>query len=1046
MTKATKLLAAVLTVIMVFSLMTCITFAATPVFADDYVSYPSSDKIPEIKSTACIVSPKARNKEVGTKINIDWDGQTWEFVAGVNAFATFDEACQQADLAAGGETPQVILSAGKYPELRIKSAVEVFGANWNDNPNVVNNDDPTKAWKLNEAWSVAPTICNDIVIDGAAAGEITIVGMEIAHRFYDSFRPQSSTKTVLKLINTYLNQTDSSTPILTLPTGRTSNMAKFAMSFWNLNSHNTGASAANNTDETHLINFRVGTLNMASDNRLIDEKVSPIFVIDGFCADYAQQCINLSWFKWAPYKTAKMVFKNSYFTHYESGNGTGWLDVCGFYTDKTPDPALGESAEFEATNNIFYNSYHSNGNADLRVFGVEFTKITFEDNLVINTDGTKQNFINMYNSPIGDLSDVIFLKNNTFLGYSIDIPWGSSNTEIDMTGSYIAHEWSPDYKNEQLNVLPTGLVRYDYCYIDGAKTIKTDAVQEFGIDGMTVDHENQTITGTVGSGIYYKTPLIVGQAVSDIYPSDKDYSNIDSYQDETPVTRCALTAVDNYFVFVAFSPDRANYKVYKMKISRPSVPGLALTSISDRAVALDVVSYKVDLATQEDSFSFKPVAEDGVKIEVTLEGDSVALTPAADGTYTVTGIEKGKDIVYNIDLTKAGARERYTLKLNRALSDACELIGVDSKLTEVEGGYKAHVEGGADKFEFTAEISEGADAFVTLGTAVYPYAAGKFVITDPKAADYKLIVVAESGKTNEFKLTLTTEKSSEAKVISVENATAKDGGFEAEASTTFTVKPTISAGAGFKVFSDAACTTLVANNTVTLGDSDVTVYIVVTAENGTVADPVALKIKKVASGGNQGGVEIEDTSAIFTDIKAKGWYKEYVDYAVAYGIFSGTSKDKFSPDSNITRAQFVQVLANLEGVDTSNRNVKTSFSDVPANKWFTAAVKWASDNKIVNGVGDGKFDPNANVTREQMCLMLVNFAQFNSITLKTVEAKANFADDAKISKWAKSAVYTCQQADIVNGKGANSFDPQGTGTRAEASVMFTKFHKDYMAK
>jgi len=189
-----------------------------------------------------------------------------------------------------------------------------------------------------------------------------------------------------------------------------------------------------------------------------------------------------------------------------------------------------------------------------------------------------------------------------------------------------------------------------------------------------------------------------------------------------------------------------------------------------------------------------------------------------------------------------------------------------------------------------------------------------------------------------------------------------------------------------------------------------------------------------------------DSAGVFDDVGAKKWYKTYVDYAVTFGIFTGTAKTTFSPNDNITRAQFVQVLANIEGVDTSNRNVTTEFSDVPAKKWFTAAVKWASDNKVVNGVGGGRFDPNANVTREQMCLMLVNFAKFKGITLKTVENKENFADDTSISKWAKTAVYTCQQADIVNGKGEGKFDPQGTGTRAEASVIFTKFHKDYLAK
>jgi len=1049
MTHAKKLLAVILAVIMIASLMTCITFAANPVFATDYVSYPSSDKIPELKKTACIVSVQARNKEVGTKLNIEWEGQTWEFTAGVNAFGTFDAAAKAADLAARGETPQVILTAGNYPELRIKSAVEVFGANWNDNPNVVNTEDPTKAWEFNPVWKVNPTICNDIIIDGAAAGEITIVGMQIAHRFYDSFRPQSSTKTVLKLINMTLLQTDSSTAVPTLPTGRTSNMSQFAMSFWNLNSHNTGASAANNTDETHLINFRVQDLNMnPTSNRIIDEKISPYFIIDGFCAEPGVPFINLSWFKWAPYKNAKMTLKNSYLTHPETGNGTGYLDFCGYYTDKDPNTELGETAEFEATNNIFFNSYNSKGAFDLRVFGAEYTKVTIEDNLFVNTGDTLSTFFNLYNTPVGDLSDYMSLKNNTFLGYQLDIQYGDSNTKIDMTGCYVSPTWSANYKNEQNNVLPTGNVTYEYGYIDGARTIKTDAVQKFEVKDMTVDHDACMITGNVGAGLFYVTPEIIGQAVCDIYLSDKDYSNIDTYQLGTPLAQCSLTSLENYYIFVAFSPDRANSKVYKMKISRPSTPALAMNGVGEGAVKLDPVSYLAEIPTTQSTFSFVPNVADDILVSVTPEGAEEPIIPDDDGVYNITDIKKGADLVYNIDLSKDGVIERYSLIVRREMSSDCEILALDSKLTAVEGGYTATASG--DKFEFTATLSKDATAFVTLGTEVYPYAAGKIVINNPKSATYKFSVVAEDGTVKSYDLKLTTLKSGEAKVLSVENATAKGDGFEASAATTFVVKPTVSAGAGYKVFTDAACTTLLANNTITMGTADVTVYIVVTAENGTVAKPVALTVKKSATDPAPkppvDDVEIKDTSKIFTDVKAKGWYKEYVDYAVAYGIFSGTSSDKFSPDNNITRAQFVQVLANLAGVDTSNRNVTTSFKDVPAKKWYTAAVKWASDNKIVNGLGDGKFGPEQNVTREQMCVMLVNFAKFTNITLKSVEAKANFADDAKISSWAKAAVYACQQADIVNGKGENKFDPAGTGTRAEASVIFTKFHKDYLAK
>lgn len=183
----------------------------------------------------------------------------------------------------------------------------------------------------------------------------------------------------------------------------------------------------------------------------------------------------------------------------------------------------------------------------------------------------------------------------------------------------------------------------------------------------------------------------------------------------------------------------------------------------------------------------------------------------------------------------------------------------------------------------------------------------------------------------------------------------------------------------------------------------------------------------------------------FADVAQDAWYKEYVDYAAEHGIFNGTSASTFSPDANITRAQFVQVLANLENVDTSDRKVTAGFTDVPSGKWYTAAVKWASENGIVNGMGEGIFAPDNNITREQMCVMLINYTTFKGISLDKAEAKTVFADDREISSWAKAAVYTCQQADIVSGKGENIFDPKGTGTRAEAATIFTEFHRDYIA-
>ena len=118
---------------------------------------------------------------------------------------------------------------------------------------------------------------------------------------------------------------------------------------------------------------------------------------------------------------------------------------------------------------------------------------------------------------------------------------------------------------------------------------------------------------------------------------------------------------------------------------------------------------------------------------------------------------------------------------------------------------------------------------------------------------------------------------------------------------------------------------------------------------------------------------------MFNDIKADAWYKQYVDYAVTHGIFNGTTDTTFAPSMTMTRAQFVQVLANISGVDTTDKNVETVFSDVPSGRWFTPAVKWAFNSGVVTGSGSGKFSPNDNVTREDMCLMLVRYAKYKKL-------------------------------------------------------------------
>lgn len=122
---------------------------------------------------------------------------------------------------------------------------------------------------------------------------------------------------------------------------------------------------------------------------------------------------------------------------------------------------------------------------------------------------------------------------------------------------------------------------------------------------------------------------------------------------------------------------------------------------------------------------------------------------------------------------------------------------------------------------------------------------------------------------------------------------------------------------------------------------------------------------------NAGAVSIAD----FSDVRPGRWYCPAVEYAVSEGLFSGTSANTFEPDASMTRAMFVKVLANKAKINLE-KYAGTHFSDVNAGCWYAAPVEWAAENKIVSGIGGGKFAPNRSVTREQIAVILYNYAEY----------------------------------------------------------------------
>ena len=178
----------------------------------------------------------------------------------------------------------------------------------------------------------------------------------------------------------------------------------------------------------------------------------------------------------------------------------------------------------------------------------------------------------------------------------------------------------------------------------------------------------------------------------------------------------------------------------------------------------------------------------------------------------------------------------------------------------------------------------------------------------------------------------------------------------------------------------------------------------------------------------------------FEDVSSDSWYYTYVEYVYQNDMFNGTSDTTFEPLTEMTRAMFVQLFANLDGSDLT-KYTQTKFTDVDMNAWYGGAVAWAEANKVVNGTSETTFAPNQNITREQMCVLLVNYAAYADIDLTLDTPKeTEFTDADEVSSWAKDAVTVCAAAGIINGKGDGRFDPLGTATRSEVAALCTNFH------
>lgn len=195
-------------------------------------------------------------------------------------------------------------------------------------------------------------------------------------------------------------------------------------------------------------------------------------------------------------------------------------------------------------------------------------------------------------------------------------------------------------------------------------------------------------------------------------------------------------------------------------------------------------------------------------------------------------------------------------------------------------------------------------------------------------------------------------------------------------------------------------------------------------------------VKGVCKCGKKGGGE--NNPSHFVDIKKNDWYEESVDYVTEKGLMNGVGNDLFSPNSSMTRAMVVTVLYRMSGSDFTG---KANFSDVGENEYYAVPVAWASENGIVTGYPDGTFAPNAEVTREQLVVILYRYANYlDKDTGKENHSNLeSFSDYLDISDYSKDALSWGLDEGIISGTSKTTLSPKGNASRAQVATMLMRF-------
>ena len=173
----------------------------------------------------------------------------------------------------------------------------------------------------------------------------------------------------------------------------------------------------------------------------------------------------------------------------------------------------------------------------------------------------------------------------------------------------------------------------------------------------------------------------------------------------------------------------------------------------------------------------------------------------------------------------------------------------------------------------------------------------------------------------------------------------------------------------------------------------------------------------------------------FTDVPFGAWYARGVEDVVEKGLMNGVGEYRFAPESPTTRAALVTILYRMAGSPRVTK--KSAYEDVASGEWYTAAVTWAADKKIISGKTDKLFGPSDTLTRQQAAAIVKRYADWAKIKGKSGGTLDDYQDGAKVAEYAVEPMAWCVHNGMLRSVGGGRIAPEEAALRGQVAVMIS---------